>query len=331
MQAMSRSFFGEILAPNPAPSDYDLPLRHTFYPLGFPLRLETNSEDVEESAREGWGLFPQAFDEPAVRLCLNVSDSDTTLSQPRSEFRCYEHLMQVFADPENFLICDFNRGFAFGSVTRAVAADHSLLRYRMLTCGGMMLIAQRALAPLHAALIVRNGCGVMLCGESFAGKSTLAYAASRAGWTFVTDDGTSLVRNCPGRYAVGNPHSIRFREDALRFFPELRGQHVRVRPNGKVGLEVFTRELPVQIAPGCSVEYIVYLDRQGSGATRLRRYPKDRALADWKRYAAFGASQVRTDQKRCYQRLLSAGLFEMQYADMYDAVERLEQLVDSGA
>ena len=86
--------------------------------------------------------------------------------------------MQVFADPENFLICDFNQGLAFGWVTRAVAADHALLRYRFSTCGAMMLIAQRALAPLHGALIVRNGCGVMLCGESFAGKSTLAYAAA---------------------------------------------------------------------------------------------------------------------------------------------------------
>jgi hypothetical protein len=331
MQAMSRSFFGEMPVPNPAPSDYDLPLRQTFYPLGFPLRLETNSEDVVESAREGWGPFSQAFDEPAVRLCLNVSDSDTTLSQPRSEFRWHEHLMQVFADPETFLTCDFNRGLAFGSVTRAVAADHALLRYRMLTCGAMMLIAQRALAPLHAALIVRNGCGVMLCGESFAGKSTLSYAASRAGWTFVTDDGTSLVRARSDRYAVGNPHSIRFREDAQRFFPELLGQCPRIRPNGKFGLEIFTRELPMQVAPGCSVEYIVYLDRQASGPARLRRYEKTRALADWERYAVFGADHVRAAQRRCYQRLLAAGLFEMQYADMHDAVERLEQLVDSGA
>ena len=135
----------------------------------------------------------------------------------------------------------------------------------------------------------------------------------------------------PDRYAVGNPHAIRFREDAQRFFPELLAAVPAVRPNGKFGIEIFTRELPMQMAPGCSVEYIVYLNRQASGPARLRRYAKIEPLADWERYAAFGSAQVRAAQRHCYQRLLAAGLFEMQYADMYDAVERLEQLVDSGA
>jgi len=104
MQSMLKNILGEATVRAAVFSDYNLPLRRTFYPLGYPLHLETNSQDVVEAAAEGWGMFSQTFDEPPVRLCLNVTDSDTGLSGLRSEFRWHEHLMLVLADPENFMV-----------------------------------------------------------------------------------------------------------------------------------------------------------------------------------------------------------------------------------
>ncbi len=313
---------------DPVLCSFDLPLRRTFYPLGFPFELETNSPDVIAAATESWGRFMQAFDQPPVRMSLGVTESDTTLSSLRSQVRSREHLMSFFADPENFVICDFHQNYAFGWVTRAVAADHPLLRYRFLTAPGLSLISQLALAPLHGALIEREGCGVMLCGESFAGKSTLAYACGRAGWTFVADDGTCLVRQRVDRYAVGDCHTIRFREDASGFFPELADRLPVIRPSGKTGLEVFTRDLPLRTAPGCSVDHIVFLDRQPAGDARIRRYPADRALEYFERFAVYGIEQVRDAQKSCYRRLMEAGIWELEYAHLNDAVACLEQLTE---
>ncbi|MBZ5611413.1 MAG: hypothetical protein LAP38_24385 [Acidobacteriia bacterium] len=325
---MQHDVFIEPILSDPVHCEFELPLRRTFYPLGFPLQLETNSPDVIEAASEGWGQFSQAFDETAVRMSLAVSESDTTLVSVRSHVRSREHLMSFFADPENFAVCDFSQNYAFGWVTRAVAADHPLLRYRFLTAPGLSLIGQLALAPLHGALIERAGCGVMLCGESFAGKSTLAYACGRAGWTFIADDGTCLVRKRLDRYAIGDPHTIRFREDAARFFGELADRLPVIRPSGKTGFEVFTRDLPLRTAPGCSVDHIVFLDRQRSGDARIRRYPREQALEYFERFAAYGVSEVRAAQKSCYRRLIEAGIWEMQYADLDDAVACLERLAD---
>lgn len=308
----------------------DLPLRRRLYPLGFPLDIETNSEDVLAAASEGWGLFPQAFEEPAVRIALGMIESEAPAVNARSHFFWRENLMSIFDSPQNFLLCDFERGFACGSVTRPVAMDHSMLRYRFLTAGAYPMISHRALAPLHGAVIVRNGSGVMLCGESCAGKSTLAYALCRSGWTYVTDDATFLLRAEEDRCAIGDPHSIRFREDARRFFPELADRLTVVRPNGKPAIEVLTRELPIAIASRCSIEHVVFLAREESGSARLLPFSKAQALENLKQYVACGTAEVRAAQLACHRRLLGAGMWELRYAGLDDAVARLEQVVDAG-
>ena len=49
-------------------ADFEYPIRARFYPLGFPLDLETNSEEVILAAKQGWGRFTQRFEEAPVRL-----------------------------------------------------------------------------------------------------------------------------------------------------------------------------------------------------------------------------------------------------------------------
>ncbi|MGA2212183.1 MAG: hypothetical protein ABSH31_02815 [Bryobacteraceae bacterium] len=320
---------------DPVLSAFELPLRRTFYPLGYPLVLETNSRDVIRAAEEGWGAFERMFIEDPVRVCLGISENNSESPLPASVVRAREHLMSVVADSANFLLCDFDRGFAFGWVTRSTAADHPLLRYQFLTAAGATLAEQRALAPLHGALVVRNGAGVVFCGDSFAGKSTLAYACARAGWTYLSDDATFLVRGRDDRYAIGDPHSIRFRTDARDLFPELAAHLPRVRPNGKIAIEVPTRDLGISTAPGCVVDHVVFLDRQQQldrpVPVSLRHYSEDRAQEHWEQYAVLGTEEVRTAQRRCYKRLLRARLWEMQYSDLDHAVARLERLVDRGA
>ena len=50
----------------------EMPLTAVHYPLGFPLELGTNSEDVLEAAEESWGSFTQQFSTPALQLKVGV-------------------------------------------------------------------------------------------------------------------------------------------------------------------------------------------------------------------------------------------------------------------
>lgn len=297
--------------------------------MGFAVEIASNSEHVIQAASESWASYPQAFDDAPVRLHLGVTPGDSKLPV-RSIIRSREHLMSIYANPDNFAICDLNAGFSYGWVTEPVAADHPLLRYRFLVSTALTLVQHASLSVIHSALIARNGSGVTLCGDSMSGKSTLAYACARAGWSYVTDDGTFLVRKNTDRYAIGERHCIRFRQDARDLFPELKDRLPQVRPNGKLGIELLTSELPITTALGCQIDHIVFLNRNEPGPARLRPYPRDQFLESCKGGACYGAAEVRAEQLRSYERLAGAGIWELCYRDFDSAIHRLEQLVDSG-
>ncbi|HLH00018.1 MAG TPA: hypothetical protein VKX49_27155 [Bryobacteraceae bacterium] len=306
----------------------DLHLRRTFYPLGFPFKLETNSSSVMQAAAEAWNSFAQTCDDAPVRLCLETAESQTPLSTPKSIFASREHLLSVYGDAENFMLFDFARAFGFGSITQATAADRPLLRYRFLTAA-LLLVEQRWLAPLHGAFIAKNGAGVLLCGDSMAGKSTLSYACCRDGWTYITDDGMSLVRSRPDLYGVGDYTNLRLREDTRRFFPELANWPAVVRPNGKIAMELQAADLPIATAPGANVNHVVFLERQQQGAASIRPYPEDQALARWALHASLGPLEVRRAQQDGHRRLVKAGVWELRYSSLPEAIAVLEQLSSS--
>jgi hypothetical protein len=55
------------------------------------------------------------------------------------------------------------------------------------------ILHQRNILPIHGSSFIWNGKGIMLCGESGAGKSSLTAAFCMAGAQFLTDDVTPIV------------------------------------------------------------------------------------------------------------------------------------------
>jgi hypothetical protein len=306
--------------------DVPLPMRATLFPLGFPLELATNSATVVAAARQSWSSLEVAHPETPVSLSLAVTERDDERLPPRPKFRMHQHLMSIVSDAQNQVICDFSRQCASGWITQRVADSEDFLRLRFLESSVMSLLVTAHLAPMHGALVTRRGVGVALCGESFAGKSTLAYACARSGWTFISDDGTFLHRNRTDRYAVGNPYNIRFREDAKFLFPELEDFKVARRHNGALGIEARTSELPMTTAGGCSIDHLVFLRRSRSGPASINRFDASEACRWLEKATLYGPDDVRVSQRQSYRRLLDAGLWELHYSDLRGAVQLLDQL-----
>jgi hypothetical protein len=319
--ALDDSFLGET----------PLPQRATFFPLGFPLELATNSETVMAAARLSWGLFPAAYQETPLSLSITVTEDEGDRLPPLAKFRTRQHLMSIVADARNQVICDLRAGSAFGWVTQRVAEDTERLRLQFLEAPAMTMLVAGHLAAIHGALVTREGIGVLLCGESLAGKSTLAYSCARSGWSLVSDDGTFLVRDQACRYGVGNPYSIRLREDAKALFPELKNHRVRSRLNGKWGMEVRTGDLPISTVAGCAIDHLVFLRRASSGPASMNRFDGGEALAFFERTMAFyGTDEMKAAHRQAYRRLLGASIWELYYSDLSDAVGLLNQL-EAGA
>ena len=93
---------------------------------------------------------------------------------------------------------------------------------------------------------------------------------------------------------------------------------------------MFTRELPIATALGCGIDHFVHLNRFEPGPVRLDRYPVELLRESCAQTVAYGTAEVRAAQLRCYDRLEGAGIWELRYSRLDDAIARLEQLVDSG-
>jgi hypothetical protein len=179
--------------------------------------------------------------------------------------------------------------------------------------------------------VQNGGRGVLLCGESGAGKSSLAFACARNGWTFLSDDSSAIIRKRRGRVVVGNPCQMRFRESAVELFPELKEQRVTPRATGKMAIELATAILPeIATQAECQVDYIVFLNRREPAPPSFLSVPKEIAWQYFQQYMCFGEDEVHQAQTASIHDLLTAKVFEMRYQDLDWAVERLDMLVREG-
>jgi hypothetical protein len=309
----------------------ELALRATYFPLGFPLDVFSNSPAVIEAAEESWKFFQPKFTHTRmeIRIAVHGDDSDTIL--PPAPTCCFQsNLMLCIADAHNFVVCDFNNSRSFGTVTKTTADSLLYFRYQFLEAAALTTITSLYAAPVHAACVCPLGIGMLLCGDSGVGKSSLAYAGARAGWTFVCDDASYLLLVDTDRRVIGNAHKIRFRNSGVGLFPELEGKPITPRAGGKPSIEVPTAEFPdLKTSDSASVEYVVFLNRRSQSADALVPLSRSSVLS-WFMQSITAATQSRPAQEAAIDRVLSLPIFELRYRDLDWAVERLERLAVTG-
>jgi hypothetical protein len=309
----------------PLPVLPDLPLAATYHPAGFSLELTTNSPDVLEAADESWGLWAATHIRGPLGLHVVVSAGGGLAARP--SFRRYERLLCVVSDSDNFAVADLDALDACIFVSQRTATDHAWMRWFFLDAVAYVLLAQRYTVPVHAACVANHDSAVLLCGRSGAGKTTLSFACARAGWTFLSDDGTWLLPDQNESLAVGRPFHARFRPDATRWFPELERFSECVRPDGKVFLEVPLAQFPeIRTADQSRVGCLVWLDRRPGFAAELKPVPPvnvvDRMLEEIGRYG----EEVDRRSQQTLHRLVQLPAYRLRYDRLEHGVELLSGL-----
>lgn len=305
-------------------------LQQTYYPLGFPVHLSTNSSEVQEIAAACWSKSRKLFDVKPIKLAIGVAEGRSSGCPAPPLCRLRENLASNIADAENFAISDYAQGLSLVWVTRAAIEQVSYFRYFFLISTVMGQIANCHAWGIHAACVELQGAGILLCGDSGAGKSTLAYACARAGFTYITDDGSYLVDGRDDRLIVGDCGLMRFRPGSQDIFPELRGMPVLQRAEvGKPSLE-FGTALSQKIAtsPTSRIRYVIFINRNVD-QQELAPFPVEVA----RQYMLQRGSMYpprRTRQTRMFDRLLECAVLELRYTDLDWAVERLSQLAREG-
>lgn len=315
--------------PDPLHYETDLPLNAVHYPLGFPTSLTTNSPSVLAAAEKSWAPFPSLFNEPPLDIRIAVTAGAPTTHTPPT-IRGRDHLVTLVADSNNFAVCDHSARSGFCWASSSVVEDQSYFRWHFLEAMVYLLLTQLHLTPVHGAFVSRNGTGVLLCGAAGSGKSTLSLACARAGWTFLSDDTSYLLRRSKAgqeNLVLGKPHELRIREDVADLFPELSGQEPAVTANGKRAIEVTTAELPnMTVGFRHTADALVFLERDGTKLAGLSPVSEASAVDRLCAEIAFLGSEIRHEQMASLERLATKSTFTLRYSTLDSAVAALEDL-----
>lgn len=215
----------------------------TFCVLGLPLRVESNSPRVLAAAREAFGAPAASAGEGGARVHVHVraardGDGDGDDVGPvRHRVPRRELLLLSGAGCSGY--ADTVQREAVVRVEEALLDDAVHFRSGVLEALALFLLARMDRDPLHAAAVARGGSALLLAGPSGVGKSTLVYAASRAGLRVLSEDAVFLQLD-PFR-AWGMPRRVHLLPETARFFPELARERAGRQFNGKSKLAIDLR------------------------------------------------------------------------------------------
>jgi hypothetical protein len=306
----------------------DLPLRRTFYPLGFAVEIITNDPEVLCAADESFGHRRLRHGSAGLQIRIGVAGNGGAQCPPEPTRREYNHLYSLVADAENQALLDLRTYTNFVWLNRSALKNRLYLRHNFLEKVVYLLLGASVVTDLHAGCVSKNGKGILLCGDSGAGKTTLSYVCARAGWTYTSDDTSYLINRFSVPRVIGHAHRVRFRPAAKELFPELEYREITPRMEGKASIEVPISELlPIDTATEATVSSVVYLNRYSGAKAALIPLPERTAT---KRMCEelYSAGEIRTKHEKVLEKLARIPTFELQYCELDQAIEKLTLLTD---
>ena len=213
--------------------------------LGVPVRVRSNAAeiiDAFESALGGWRVIEGRADLLSSariegRLILHSGDEGGQ-AHPPVRHRMVGKGRLIYMSPGSVCMGDGPGREFTGWVTRELLSDRDHFRYNLLESVVFWVVTNGGLdrQPVHASAVVRNGTALLLTGPSGTGKSTLTYAAARAGLEVLTDD--VIFGQLHPLRIWGMPNFLHLPADARRHFPELGDHHSQLLANGKEKIAV---------------------------------------------------------------------------------------------
>ena len=270
------------------------------FPLGHPVELVSANRAVSETAASLWPWRSARFDVEPLRVAVETR----TTSHAPHPVTFAPHAAGFVVDAGPAALGEFVIASRSATLSASPAALAPMLELLLLTA-----LDWTFFIGVHAACVMRDGRSVLLLGDSHAGKSTLAYACARAGWTFVSDNALHWAA-APWDELVSGSARLRLRDGARAMFSVAEND---VNPSQHGMLSATT-------APSGPC---VFLHRRPGPALCVPRSVQD-AMAY---LAQYDTRPDRTYAEDRYRELLRHGVHMLEYENAEDAVRCLEMLL----
>jgi hypothetical protein len=281
---------------------------------------------VLEGARRSFGGFTERFPEAAMRVSVAVQAGEGGIPSDIT-YRGLHHLFSIVCDTKNHATADLREGVAYAWITESAAGQIDWFRHRFLEAIVYSALVQERLTPIHASCVAREGRGLLLCAPPNTGKSSLAYACTKQGWTFITDDAAYLVNAATDAIVLGKPGAMRFKAAGAELFPELGAHPMTADIHGEDHIELAADELAISGADECHVQRVVFLERSSNVIPNLRSCDREEALERLMANIPLYEARVQTNHRSALERLLRHEPLILSYPEYTVAIPLLESLV----
>jgi hypothetical protein len=202
------------------------------------------------------------------------------------------------AESSNFVVMSPRERAALVVVSPRMLRFPYHTRYELIEFAVFTLAARaQRLVPLHAACVGQDGRGLLLMGQSGAGKSTVALHCLLEGFDFLAEDSVFVAPEA--MLATGVANFLHVRADSLPWLGRtgearaIRKSPVIRRRSGVKKFEIDLRREPFRLAPSpLKIVGVVFLSPRHAGARPLlEALPKSELRGNLDVMQAYGASQ----------------------------------------
>lgn len=247
------------------------------------------------------GLPRHRLDRAAPRLRVRLALAPRPRRQPRPDPPRIETLsgaglLCATTSASSLALVSPEQRAALVVVSREMLRFRYHARYELLEFAVFTLATRvQGLIPLHAACVGSRGRGVLLMGESGAGKSTAALFSLLHGLEFLSEDSVFMTPDT--LLATGVANFLHVRGDLLRLLPPAQASLVRSaavirRRSGVEKFEVDLRRPAFRLAAApLELAAVVFLSARTAQGRLLVRLDRDQALARFEADQPYAATR----------------------------------------
>ena len=212
----------------------------TYFPLGCAVELISDNRHVFEAAEGAWSGWNNLFCTEPMRLHVRVMPGAAERVAP--VYRRSGDSVAFEGTGGDMATYSAASGEACIHVHESALSNPAWFLWHYLDAIVFTAFGSSYFTPIHAGCVSLDGRGILLCGDSGAGESSLAYACATRGWTLTSEDSVYMAGGAD-RVVAGSPFRVHLRESSRLLFPELRQRAVEVMPNGKRAIRLTGSDL----------------------------------------------------------------------------------------